>query len=72
MNENDKLPWEEGILQDWDIVGMNHYREGGQRHLFVAMTNGGICIRAEGIDSTEVFRALKISAKVLKPYDKNP
>jgi hypothetical protein len=56
------LPWQLG-LGDWDVVGMNHYHVGGERRLFVAMTNGFKCIRAEGADENEVFKVLRLAAE---------
>lgn len=58
--------WNSYALKDWDIVGMNHYHVDGERRLFVAMTNGIHCIRAEGADELEVFRVLELNAAALR------
>lgn len=64
--QNEKrFPWQEGILASWDIVGMNHYHRDHQRWLFVAMTNGIFCIRAESQDEHELFKILEMSAEVI-------
>jgi hypothetical protein len=60
------LPWNVPELRDWSIVGMNHFRQGGERHLFVAMTRSGRCIVAEGDDEYVVFRWLAHQAEALK------
>ena len=42
-----RYPWNEHPLNQWSIVGMNHYFVGGVRHLFVAMKKGPFCIKAD-------------------------
>lgn len=32
------MPWDRPYLDGWMIVGMNHYRLEGKKHLFVSMT----------------------------------
>lgn len=53
------LPWEEGVLTEWSIAGMNHYHVKGVRHLFVSMVKGDRCIKAEGTDVLHVFVELE-------------
>ncbi len=50
-----KMPWDVPQLSGWSIVGMNHYRMGGAKKLFVAMTKDGHCIVSEGADEQAVF-----------------
>ena len=57
-----KLPWKKGALDDWDIVGMNHYRENGIRRLFVSMARDGRCIKAEGPDTVLLWQELAFKA----------
>lgn len=54
-----QYPWEEEPLDEWAIVGMNHYYVNGERHLFVAMIKGNSCIKAEGKDEGQIFRKLR-------------
>jgi hypothetical protein len=67
-----EYPWQDGVLNVWDIVGMNHYHVQGQKHLFVAMTRFDhirgkqLCIKAEGRDEQIVFRDLKLQAERIK------
>ena len=42
------MPWDALLKDGWLIVGMNHYKLGGKRHLFCAMVKGDTCIKAEG------------------------
>ena len=58
------LPWNHIVLRPWSIVGMNHYHRDGRRHLFVAMTKDGRCIKAEGWDEALVFERLIAMAQV--------
>ena len=51
-------PWGSSQLAGWDIIGMNHYYENGERRLFVAMTKGSRCIRAEGKDDEYLWNRL--------------
>jgi len=60
-----ELPWNEPALRDWMICGMNHYRLGGVRRLFVSMTCRNLCIVAEGEDEEMVFHELTIKATAL-------
>jgi hypothetical protein len=57
------MPWQMGTLADWSIVGMNHYMSNGVRYLFVAMTHGEWCIKAEGPDTTMLWDELRWKAK---------
>lgn len=55
-------PWKMKPLDEWSIVGMNHYHvvEGnqGQRRLFVAMVKDGRCIVEEGPDDEFLWNRL--------------
>jgi len=53
-----KLPWMMAPLNEWDIVGMNHYLIGGERWLFVAMVRDGRCIKEEGKDDEYLWNRL--------------
>lgn len=53
-----KRPWMMDPLNEWDIVGMNHYYVGNQRMLFVAMIKKGRCIREEGPDDEYLWNRL--------------
>lgn len=56
------LPWNGPDLRGWAIVGMNHYHVEGERRLFVAMTMGDRCIKAEGPNEVGVFNDLTRAA----------
>ena len=58
-----QYPWEDSPLDEWAIVGMNHYFIDGERHVFVAMVKGDRCIKAESRDEGTVFRRLKSLAE---------
>ncbi|GAG86141.1 unnamed protein product [marine sediment metagenome] len=68
------LPWTEPPLDEWSIVGMNHYYVQGGKCLFVAMAKDGICIKAEGPSPELVFISLRQQAKKMsnKPLKTNP
>lgn len=51
-------PWKLKPLDEWSIVGMNHYHVNGKRQLFVAMTKDGQCITAEGDDDEYLWNRL--------------
>ena len=51
-------PWKIRPLDEWAIVGMNHYHVAGVRHLFVAMTKDGTCITEEGRDDKYLWNRL--------------
>ncbi len=55
-----RMPWDIPALEGWSIVGMNHYSQGRdrERNLFVAMSLGNICIKAEGSNEMAVFTDL--------------
>lgn len=55
---NRKMPWQDGPLACWSIVGMNHYNFAGQRHLFVSMERFGKCIKEEGLDDEYLWNRL--------------
>lgn len=62
----DKLPWlYDKYLKDWDIVGMNHYKVLGVRHLFVSMSKDGKCIKEEGRNEVQVFNQLSAKAMLI-------
>jgi hypothetical protein len=52
-------PWLSHRLADWSIVGMNHYRQDGERRLFVSMEWRGRCIKAEGPDDGRLWAELE-------------
>jgi hypothetical protein len=56
------LPWNSPELREWSIVGCNHYRVKGRRHLYVSMTRGDVCITAEHEDDDTVFAMLRVKA----------
>lgn len=58
------LPWAEPPLDEWDIIGMNHYHIQDCRCLFVAMTKGNRFIISEGPSDELVFIDLKRKAKL--------
>jgi len=45
-------------LDEWAIVGMNHYHVDGRKMLFVAMVKGGVCIKEEGPDDAYLWNRL--------------
>ena len=49
-------------LDEWSIVGMNHYHLSGQVRLFVAMVKGGRCIHEEGSDDKDLWERLRVKA----------
>lgn len=53
-----KPPWKIKPLDEWAIVGMNHYHVAGVRHLFVSMEKDGICIKEEGLDDEYLWNRL--------------
>jgi len=56
--DNSQLPWQKPPLNQWVIVGMNHYRLKGKRHLFVAMSKDNRLIQAEGQNESALFKKL--------------
>lgn len=56
-------PWMHPDLIEWSIVGMNHYRVSGMRRLFVAMSLDGRLIKAEGLDTMELWEELRRQAR---------
>lgn len=40
--------YSQSLLNEWDIVGMNHYYVDGKKYLFVAMQKDGKLIKEEG------------------------
>lgn len=65
MMSDKEMPWEELTKNRWLIVGMNHYRLKGVRHLFCSMARKGHCITAENTSESEVFAALSRQASQL-------
>jgi hypothetical protein len=61
-NEPVSFPWKSHRLADWSIVGMNHYRQNGERRLFVSMEWNGRCIKAEGRDTGVLWAELERKA----------
>ena len=55
-------PWQVKPLDEWSIVGMNHYHVDGTKRLFVAMTKDGLSIQAEGPDTALLWKELKQKA----------
>lgn len=53
-----EFPWMQKPLNEWSIIGMNHYFMGGERLLFVAMAKDGRCIKAEGTDDKYLWNRL--------------
>lgn len=51
-------PWKLGVLEEWSIVGMNHYHIAGERFLFVSMTKDGRRITEEGKDDEYLWNRL--------------
>lgn len=51
-------PWMMKPLDEWAIVGMNHYHVDGKRRLFVAMVKNGACIKEEGPDDVYLWNRL--------------
>lgn len=45
-------------LDEWSIIGMNHYFVSDQRFLFVAMAKDGRCIKEEGHDDQFLWNRL--------------
>lgn len=64
-------PWAMAPLNEWAIVGMNHYHINGERFLFVAMTKDGQCITEEGRDDMYLWNRLWHKAQPTKEQDKN-
>ena len=69
--KDEYLPWNCPELRDWSIVGMNHYMQGGARHLFVAMTKDGVCIKSEDCDERYVWFYLRQKARSAFPETPN-
>lgn len=67
-----ELPWNKKPLDEWDIVGMNHYHIKGEKYLFCAMTKdkNKKCIKEEGKNEREVFKELREKARKEKVYNK--
>jgi hypothetical protein len=53
-----QAPWLMKPLDEWSIVGMNHYFLNGQKRLFVAMIKDGRCIKEEGADDEYLWNRL--------------
>lgn len=53
-----KQPWLMKPLDQWSIVGMNHYHINGERRLFVSMAKDGRCIKQEGPDDDYLWNRL--------------
>ena len=59
-------PWKIKPLNEWSIVGMNHYHVNGERRLFVAMTKAASCIVEEGTDDQFLWNRLWHKATALE------
>jgi hypothetical protein len=59
-------PWKVKPLDEWRIVGMNHYQKNGESCLFVAMTKDTQCIKEEGADDDRIWVRLRHRANTLK------
>lgn len=57
-NKVPQPPWKMKPMNEWSIVGMNHYHVSGERRLFVAMTKGNVCITEEGTDDEYLWNRL--------------
>jgi len=68
-----KMPWQK-LLPEWSIVGMNHYRSGGVKLIFVSMEKNGRCIKEEGPDDEYLWNRLWRKANEAKwvSVDKDP
>lgn len=64
-------PWKMKPLDEWSIVGMNHYHVAGERFLFVSMTKDGRCITEEGKDDEYLWNRLWRKATDLKGQDRD-
>lgn len=62
MSDCELQPWKRKPLDTWSICGMNHYRQDGERRLFVSMTKDGKCITAEGADNWVIWNNLALQA----------
>jgi len=60
-------PWLQPPLDQWSIVGMNHYHVKGKRFLFVSMERDGVCIKEEGRDDEYLWYRLYHKAVGAKP-----
>lgn len=58
MTLGDHVPWMKRPLNEWSIVGMNHYHVAQERLLFVAMTKNDKCIVEEGKDDEYLWDRL--------------
>jgi len=67
MSDDKKMPWQYGILDDWSIVGMNHYHVNGDKFIFVSMAKKGKCITEEGKDDQYLWNRLWHKADATTP-----
>jgi hypothetical protein len=58
MNKTFTPPWLSKPLDEWSIVGMNHYHVNDERYLFVALVKDGRCIIEEGRDDEYLWNRL--------------
>lgn len=61
--KSESTPWKHPDLDGWAIVGMNHYVHDDEMFLFVAMTSGNYCIKAEGPDDPAIWADLRAQAR---------
>lgn len=59
-------PWMMQPLDEFSIVGMNHYHVDGGKRLFVSMTLGDRCITEEGKDDKYLWNRLWHKAVCVK------
>ena len=53
-----QMPWLDKPLDEWSIVGMNHYFVNGKKQLYVAMMKGREVIKEEGDDDQYLWNRL--------------
>ena len=63
-------PWMMAPLNEWSIIGMNHYWCGGEKMLFVAMGKDGQFIKEEGSDNEFLWNRLWHKAKAAEDQPK--
>lgn len=56
--ESKQAPWKMKPLDEWSIVGMNHYFGASGKMLYVSMTKGERCITEEGPDDESLWNRL--------------
>ncbi len=66
-------PWKMPPLNEWSIVGMNHYHQEGEKRLYVAMTriSDGKCIQVEGRDDKYLWNKIWHKATALPTHSES-